>query len=159
MPIISPAIMMGESMVKILFALLVLQPTPSNALPVSNPLDLDADGSGTPKNTIHLQRNQNNVASSAVSEGVLDSNECVRKWNTTVTGDSGRNPKRPVESLDQCSHACKKDPTCEVFLYQEENESSCTLFSGNATIEEQSGNGTVGYCLSGKFCIEFSLNF
>merc|ERR1719239_1591249 len=128
-----PAIMMGKSMEKILLTVLVLQLPPSCALPVSNPLDADADGSV--------------AVSEGVLAGVLDSNKCVRKWNTTITGSDGRHPEGEVQNADQCSSACKEDPTCETFLYQED-DSNCTLFLGNATIVEQSGNGTVGYCLS-----------
>ena len=90
------------------------------------------------------------------SGGILDSNGCVRKWNTTVTGYS--ETERPVESLDECSSACKEELTCEVFSYQEEGR-NCTLFSGDATIEQQSGNGTVGFCLPGNSVLSFSLNF
>ena len=77
----------------------------------------------------------------------MDSNGCVQKWNTTVTGESGTD--KVVASLVDCSLACKEEDTCEVFLYEEE-ENNCTLFAGDALREEQSGNGTIGYCLKGK---------
>ena len=76
----------------------------------------------------------------------MDSNGCVQKWNTTVTGESGTD--KVVASLVDCSLACKEEDTCEVFLYEEE-ENNCTLFAGDAFVEEISGNGTVGYCLEG----------
>ena len=93
-------------------------------------------------------------ASIAISESVLDSNGCVRKWNTTIAGSDGRHPEGEVKSLLGCSEACTKEPPCEAFLYHEEGR-NCTLFSGAEILAEQSGNGTVGYCLPGKFCGEF----
>ena len=83
-----------------------------------------------------------------LSDHFLHSNGCVQKWNRTVTGEKGRILEE-VDNVDQCSIACKDESTCEVFLFEEEGR-TCTLFSGNATIVEQSGNGTVGYCLAGK---------
>ena len=88
----------------------------------------------------------------AVAESVVDSNDCLRKWNTTITGSNGRHPEGEVNSLLGCSEACRKESPCEAFLY---HRSNCTLFSGAEILAEQSGNGTVGYCLPGKFCGEF----
>ena len=79
---------------------------------------------------------------------------CQLKQNKIVTGANGRDPEGPVESLDECGSACKSKPPCEAFSYQwsgEKSEMTCKIFSGDATLEEQSGPGTVGYCLTGKF--------
>ena len=89
-------------------------------------------------------------------------NGCLLKRNTTLVvvalpqiQENETKLEESVGSLDQCSNACKtqKEPSCEAFTYQENQEggSKCSLFSGKETIVEQSGNGTVGYCLSGKF--------
>ena len=90
------------------------------------------------------------------SEVSQDSNGCLLKLNTTITtlDIDGRIRDKSVESLDECSSACKDEPPCEAFLYQEEGR-NCTLFSGTEAPVEQSGNGTVGYCLPGKFLVEF----
>ena len=88
-------------------------------------------------------------------------NGCLLKRNTTLVvvalpriEENGTKPEESVGSLDQCSKSCKaqKEPSCEAFTYQENQEggSKCSLFSGKETIVEQSGNGTVGYCLPGK---------
>ena len=45
----SPAFVIGKIMVKILFAVLLLQPPTCLANPLSRSFDLAADGSGTPK--------------------------------------------------------------------------------------------------------------
>ena len=91
-----------------------------------------------------------------------DINGCLLKRNTTLVvvalpqiEENETKPEESVKSLDQCSNACKaqKEPSCEAFAYQENQEggSNCSLFSGNETILEEPGNGTVGYCLPGKF--------
>ena len=98
-----------------------------------------------------------------------DINGCLLKRNTTLVvvalpqiEQNETEPQESVKSLDQCSKSCKakKEPSCEAFMFQENQEggSKCSLFSGKETIVEEPGNGTVGYCLSSKFYQKKQIN-